>query len=166
MFIDRPSDRVQDAARDHASELVDVVVPVSWGFGFSTPGIFAFVVGYILVGTLIGPLVSNWALAAIMCAPMALVVMQTRRGKMGQGLVAMTVPNDGGREAVVLRVKRLSALTPSGEVRKAYGAGTKVELLEDRRWWQGMRCRIGDDLYYVNPNYDSEVRRTFAAIST
>ncbi len=166
MFIDRPSDRVQDAARDHASEPIAVVVPVSWGFGFSTPGIFAFVFGYILIGTLIGPLVSNWALAFIMCAPLALVLLQTNRGKIGQGMVAMTALEDDGRQAVVLRAKRFSALTPSGEVHRAYPSGTKVELLEDHKWWQGMRCRVGEDLYYVNPNYNGEVRRSLVGVST
>lgn len=143
------------------------MVPVSWGFGLSSPGIFAFVFCYILLGTIIGSLVPNWLLGVIMCAPLGLVLVQTRRGRLGQGMLAMTSARDGSREIVALNARRLSPFTPSGDSRRVYPAGTKAELLvDDKKWWQGLKCRVGDDIYFVNPNYDGEVRQVLPENST
>lgn len=189
MFVNRPSDRVRDAAKNHIDGQVAVVIPVSWGFGLSTAGVFAFVFLLILAGTLIGMLVSNLVLALIMSVPVITVLVQTRRGAMGQGMVAttsaeaMTVgggnagtdtdaerdddgPTGPGRSAVVLKAKRFSIATPSGAVHRAYPAGTGLQLLEERRWWQGVKCKIGEDIYFVNPNFDDEVRRALDPVTT
>lgn len=165
MFIHRPSEQVREAAESHLHAPVDLVVPVSWGLGLSTSGILTLAGAYVVLGTVAGTFGTSWLLAVLTSLPLAWILVQATRGNLGRGLLVMTAKTESGRQVVALRAKRFAVMTTKGEVYRSYPGPTFPKLLPDEVWWQGLTCQIGDDLYYINHNYEEEVRQAIPTAS-
>ena len=165
VFIHEPSDRVRQAAETHLRAPADVVVPISWGVGLSTTGIFAVAAVYVMIGTVAGTFGNSWVLAVATSIPLAWILVQSTRGSLGRGLLVLTEPEPNGRRAVALRAKRFAIMTTRGEVHRIYPEPIDVRLLTDDTWWRAVQCQVGADVYYVNHNYQAEVRRALDSSS-
>lgn len=159
VFIHEPSDRVRQAAETHLRAPVDLVVPVSWGFGLSTSGIMTMATAYVVVGTVAGTFGNSWVLAVATSVLLAWILAQSSRGTLGRGQLILTEASPRGRRAVALRAKRFAIMTTKGEVHRVYPEPVPVRLVADNPWWQAPSCQVGDETYYVNHNYVDEVRR-------
>lgn len=159
MFIHEPSDRVRQAAEAHLKARPDVVVPISWGLGLSTSGILALGAAYVVVGTVAGTFGGSWVLAVATSVPLAWILAQSTRGTLGRGVLVLTEQTPTGRRAVALRARRFAIMTTRGEVHRVHPEPVTVKLAADDIWWRAVACRVGDDVYYINHNYEAEVRQ-------
>jgi hypothetical protein len=166
VFIHEPSDRVRQAAETHLRAPPDVVVPISWGVGLNTSGILTLAAAYVVLGTVAGTFGGSWVLAVATSVPLAWIVARSTRGSLGRGLLVLTEPTPAGRRAVALRAKRFAIMTTHGEVHRIHREPVRVQLLTDDTWWRAVQCQVGADVYYVNHNYQAEVRRALDSSSS
>lgn len=165
MFIDRPSGQVKGAAAEHLDGPVQLAIPVSWGVGLSTAGIVAFLGGIVVVGTVMGTFGLTWIWAAVLCVYFSWFLARATSGTVGRAILAMTAPSTAGRQVVALRARGWSTASPNGGLHKTYPAGTEVRLESSTRWWQSLRCRVGDDVYFIKHNHIAEVIDTLSGES-
>ncbi|MEM7324930.1 MAG: hypothetical protein AAF531_17720 [Actinomycetota bacterium] len=163
MFIHKPSDRVRRAAEPHLREPVTVAIPVNWGLGLSTSGVMALAATYVVVGTVAGTFGQSWVLAIATCVPLAWILVQSTRGTLGRGVLAMTEATGDRRKAVALRARRFAIMTTRGEVHRVHPEPMPVDLLPARTWWRATACRVDDEIYFINHNYEAEVRAVLSS---
>lgn len=157
MFVRRPSEQVKEAAADHLDGPVQLAIPVSWGIGLSTSGILTATGGVVIVGTVLVTFGLTWVWGAGLFVYFSWFLAQVNRGGLGRGVLALTDPSTEGRRIVVLRAGGWSPTGPSRGLHRSYPATTELAVADGGRWWQSLQCRVGDDLYFINHNYVTEV---------